>query len=307
MEESLYGPSGFYSSGRGIAGGRGGDFLTSPEVGPLFGAVVARALDTWWHELGQPTPYRVFDVGTGPGTLLKTLEFAAPECSSAWELIGVDRVTKSTLPDDLSGCVVIANELLDNLVFRVVERAAHGWSEVHVETSSEPGGANEVAQEVLVECSSPGFEIAVGQRAPLLGGASDWVQSVLARGPERMLLFDYGLPDTAALANRGDWLRTYRAHQRGSDPLLEPGQWDITTDIAVDQLPTPTSVHTQAQWLGHWGIDDLVEEGRQYWLANAARPDLAAMRMRSRLREADALLSPEGLGSWLVLEYQSQR
>ena len=39
-------------------GRAGGDFVTSPEVGPLFGALVARALDRWWRELGEPGPVR---------------------------------------------------------------------------------------------------------------------------------------------------------------------------------------------------------------------------------------------------------
>ena len=48
---------GFYSTG-GQAGRRG-DFLTSPEVGPLFGAVVAGALDTWWDQAGRPDEWTV--------------------------------------------------------------------------------------------------------------------------------------------------------------------------------------------------------------------------------------------------------
>ncbi|MEL6982425.1 MAG: hypothetical protein AAFO29_08375, partial [Actinomycetota bacterium] len=43
VERCLYGPDGFYATS-GIAGRRRGDFLTSPEVGPLFGAIVTRAL-----------------------------------------------------------------------------------------------------------------------------------------------------------------------------------------------------------------------------------------------------------------------
>ncbi|HEX8803821.1 MAG TPA: hypothetical protein VF743_06500, partial [Acidimicrobiales bacterium] len=40
VERALYDPDGgFYESGGGSAGGRGGHFLTSPEVGGLFGAV----------------------------------------------------------------------------------------------------------------------------------------------------------------------------------------------------------------------------------------------------------------------------
>jgi SAM-dependent MidA family methyltransferase len=58
MNMALYGPEGFYNSG-GRAGRRG-DFITSPEVGPLFGAVLARALDAWWVEMGSPDDFRVF-------------------------------------------------------------------------------------------------------------------------------------------------------------------------------------------------------------------------------------------------------
>jgi len=43
VDAALYDPhSGFFSRGGGA--GRRGDFLTGPEVGPLFGAVIARAL-----------------------------------------------------------------------------------------------------------------------------------------------------------------------------------------------------------------------------------------------------------------------
>ena len=53
MEAALYDPvGGFYAAG-GRAGGRSGQFLTSPEVGPLFGAVLARALDAWWADAGR--------------------------------------------------------------------------------------------------------------------------------------------------------------------------------------------------------------------------------------------------------------
>jgi SAM-dependent MidA family methyltransferase len=70
LEAALYDPAtGFYETG-GRAGRRG-DFLTSPEVGPLFGAVVARALDRWWDGLGRPDPFVVVDAGAGPGTLAR--------------------------------------------------------------------------------------------------------------------------------------------------------------------------------------------------------------------------------------------
>ena len=73
LERALYDPdAGFYETG-GRAGRPRGDFLTSPEVGRLFGAVVARALDAWWRRPGQPDPFVVVEAGAGPGTLCRTV------------------------------------------------------------------------------------------------------------------------------------------------------------------------------------------------------------------------------------------
>lgn len=309
VDYCLYDPSiGFYRAGRGRAGRRGGDFLTSPEVGPLFGAVLAHALDQWWDELGQPARFPVVDAGSGPGTLLKALQLASPRCAAVWTLRAAD-VTPGMTPDlgDIAGGVVLANELLDNLPFRILEPTAGvgeahtpGLHEVYVDWS----GATPV--EVLVSVSGPSLtpQPPSDGRFPFVEAANRWVTDALDRRPARILAFDYGTRTTAELAGRGGWLRTYRQHARGADPFLEPGQWDITTDIPFDQLPPATRLESQAAFLRRFGIDRLVEEGRAVWLEKAARPDLDAMRMRSRLREADALLDPGGLGSWMVATWE---
>ena len=64
MQLALYGEGGFYTTS-GRAGRRGGDFITNPEVGPLFGTVIARALDAWWKELGSPGRFDVVECGAG--------------------------------------------------------------------------------------------------------------------------------------------------------------------------------------------------------------------------------------------------
>ena len=88
MHLALYGEYGFYSqSGRA---GRRGDFITSPEIGPLFGALIARALDAWWHELGEPTEFTFVDAGAGPGTLARSVFAAEPECLDALRYVAVE-------------------------------------------------------------------------------------------------------------------------------------------------------------------------------------------------------------------------
>ena len=73
VELALYGPDGgFYAGGRG-AGRGGADFITSPEVGPLFGTVLAGAVVSWWEELGRPDPFTVVEAGAGRGTLAASI------------------------------------------------------------------------------------------------------------------------------------------------------------------------------------------------------------------------------------------
>jgi SAM-dependent MidA family methyltransferase len=82
------------------------------------------------------------------------------------------------------------------------------------------------------------------------------------------------------------------------------GEQDITVEVAIDQLPAPSSVSTQANFLRRHGIDALVEEGKHMWEERASRPDLEAMKMRSRVSEAEALLDASGLGGFSVLEWE---
>lgn len=317
MSEALYGDEGFYT-GRGRAGRRG-DFLTSPEVGPLFGAVVARFLDSEWNRIGRPDPFVVVDAGAGPAALVRALLASEPECARAMRLVAVDVSaaqraqhpasveSRPDLPDGPLEGVIIANELLDNLPFRL---AVHDgdWREAYVVRL--PDGR-------LVETLSAPFDplpavlpasASLGARAPLQDAARAWVDDAhgrLNRGT--LLVIDYMSPSTAALAERPwrDWLRTHRAHLRGDHYLVAPGTQDITSEVALDQLPAPDTVRTQAQWLQLHGIAELVEEGKRYWDAHAARPDLAAIRMRSRISESEALLDPDGLGAFTVLEYRA--
>ena len=130
MQLALYGEGGFYTTG-GRAGRRGGDFITSPEVGPLFGTVIARALDAWWKELGSPSRFDVVECGAGPGTLARSILAAQPECLGAMHYVAVEISasqralhpqgveSRETMPDGPITGVILANELLDNLPFRL--------------------------------------------------------------------------------------------------------------------------------------------------------------------------------------------
>lgn len=334
LELALYADgAGFYTAAGGRAGRRRGDFITSPEVGPLFGAVVGRYLDQVWDELGCPDPFVVVDAGAGPGTLAVAVRSAAPRCAEALTYVLVERsatqralhaerlghslcagegdgprfVSSATLPDGPFRGVVLANELLDNLAFRVLERTDDGWCEVYVgEGPVEVLGPVVAADEGLADQLAP--NAAVGARLALQQEAAGWVAGVVGRlTGGRLLVIDY-VTTSAAMAARpwSEWLRTYSSHRGGGHPLEDPGTRDITCEVAVDQLERirpATRKCTQAEWLVAVGIDELVDAGRRIWTERAHVGDLAALAARSRVREAEALCDPTGLGAFGVLEW----
>ena len=375
MEAALYDPVGGFFARAGGAGRAGRDFLTSVEVGSLFGALVARAADGWWEQLGRPDPFLVVDAGAGRGQLARDVLRARPACAGALRYVLVERsaglraaqaellplepaelvlgpavppepdeepvavpgsgpmvTALEALPAGPAIGVIVANELADNLPFRIVERtAAGGWNEIRVaeapsggDRSAPAGGARPptadlrfaeivfTAEEGLVAAAerlTEGHDIPVGARLPVPTALSGWLRSAAAtlrRGV--VAVIDYGAP-VEELAARGQaaWLRTYRAQRPGGSPLDAPGAQDITADVPREALLRAAAAvglsvlteTTQAEWLRSLGVGALVEEARAAWHGRAAT-DLAAIAARSRVHEADALLDPAGLGAHRV-------
>ena len=316
MRLALYGQGGFYTTG-GRAGRRGDDFITSPEVGPLFGTVIARALDAWWKELGSPSRFDVVECGAGPGTLARSILAAQPECADAMHYVAVEISASQralhpqsvesceTMPDSPITGVILANELLDNLPFRLFVFDG-SWMEAFVSQAS-GGQFVEVlrAPDVVPSCLPQ--TASLGSRAPVQDAATSWVRDCLSKiNHGRLLLFDYCSVSTAemALTPWREWLRTYRDQGRGTHYLTDPGSQDITGQVMLDQLPAGFASLTQADFLKQWGIDELVREGNAYWESMKHAPDVAAMKMRSRSNEATSLTDSSGLGTFNALSWQ---
>jgi NADH dehydrogenase [ubiquinone] 1 alpha subcomplex assembly factor 7 len=373
MEAALYDPEGGFFSRGGGAGRAGSDFLTSPEVGSLFGVLLSRAIDDWWDRLGRPDPFLVIEAGAGRGRLARDVLRASPRCAPTLRYVLVERSAAlreaqaeqlelepaelvlgpatppepdeepvavpgvgplvTALPELPAGTfkgVVVANELLDNLPFRIVERAPevipstapllgttspHGrWLEVRV---GEVGGRfSEVLvpadEELAFQADGLSGELPVpaGSRLPVPTGMAEWLRrasTMLRRGA--LILIDYAEP-VESLLTRGPegWLRTYRAQGRGGPALDDPGSQDITADVPLEALRrsavragfTIATETTQADWLRSLGATELVEEARAAWHGRSAT-DLASLAARSRVTEADALLDPGGLGAHRVV------
>jgi SAM-dependent MidA family methyltransferase len=340
MELALYGAEGFYTRGGGA--GRRRDFVTSVEVGPLFGAVLARALDAWWDELGQPAPFTVVEAGAGRAQLARSILRANPRCASALRYVLVEVAPSARAEHPVGLPHVVPSQVFATPAGGNDDDAAVGPPGPLVTSLGElpvtaidgvvlanelldnlafdlyerrPDGWCEVRicrredglSELLVPADAVDLDAPAGARVPIQRAAQGWLRDALGvvrRG--RVVVIDY-TATTAELATRSGWLRTYAEHTLGSDPLRAPGHGDITADVCIDQLAAvraPTQVRSQADFLRAHGIDELVLEGRARWAAAANAPDVAALAARSRVGEAAALLDPAGLGGFTVLEYE---
>lgn len=318
VERALYDSDhGFYAT-VGQAGGRRGDFVTSVEVGPLFAALIADRLDRAWLDAGRPSEFFVSEVGAGVGTLFRGVLRAAPACLDSLTYTLVERsahlqAQHESLPTDswrssptiptTRQHVVMANELLDNLAFGIAERVDGGWAPVHV------GSRN---GELLLDARPKDQELdyltdlapdaTAGQRVPITAAANEWVVQAKANA-DLVVVFDYAASTAELAARSPGWLRTYAAHTKGSDPLVAIGTRDITCDVAIDQLPWPDVITNQADWLGAQGLEERVEAARALWSERGHIGDLAAIAARSAIGEAQALTDPDGLGAFIVLEW----
>ena len=315
IERALYDSEfGFYSSG-GRAGRRG-DFLTSAEVGPLFGHVVSRAIDAEWDRLGQPEEFTFIDFGAGPGTLARAIHAASPRVADHLRYIAVERsetqrenhpdgvlsvdaLTTDHIGSGVSG-MVFANELLDNFAFTPIR-----WDGgVPAFASVDVDDRNDLVETYLVNAEREVTHLLPGRLVMDQLSAATWVRwvrgDVITRG--RLVVIDY-----ARLLSEDVEVRTYSDHGRAGEPLVGLGSKDITVDVDLEALQQSVgqaeSIVQQHEWLRAHGVDELVEEGRSIWQREAGVGDLAALRAKSRIREAESLCDERGLGGFLVSEW----
>lgn len=258
MSETLYTPGLGYYSGGSRKFGPGGDFITAPELTPLFG----QALATQIQQIMALSAPHVLEAGAGTGLLaadlLLELEHrgALPETYSILEVSGelrerqfdtlsakvprlADRVRwLDTLPEHFSGALV-ANEVLDVMPVHLIAWRPEGIFERGVSLTADgrfawadhpaTGRLAEAAAALDITCPSEGEYVS---ELNLAGRA--WVAELADRlDSGAMILIDYGYPRAEFyLGSRstGTLLCYYRHHAHG-DPFLWPGLNDITAFV----------------------------------------------------------------------------
>jgi SAM-dependent MidA family methyltransferase len=310
MELALYAPGLGYYSGGAAKLGPAGDFVTAPEISPLFGRCIARQVAEVLAAIGGGA---VLELGGGTGALA---EAALAEAGAAldWCMLEPspelrerqyarlgDRVAwADTLPQGFRG-VILANEVADALpVERFTihdgeprrlgvrrEGAGFDWTLLPPET----GFAGIIhALEIELGCAFP--EGYTSEFSPMLQA---WVRS-LADSLEAglVLLVDYGLPRRELYATErmdGTLICHYR-HRAHGDPFFWPGLQDLSAWVDFTSVAeagaeaglTLEGYTTQAAFLAGNGIDRMLQ---------AAPGDAAGITL---VQQAKRLLLPGELG-----------
>jgi SAM-dependent MidA family methyltransferase len=293
MQAVLYTPGlGYYAAGTRKLGdaASGGDFVTAPEMSPLF----AQALAAQIAELFDQVPAHLLEFGAGSGAMAVDLIAALADQGKSVERYSIVEVSADlaerqrarlqtnpvewlcTPPHDFEG-VMIANEVLDVMPVQIFVKRGREllergvvWEAGALAWAERP--AREELQSAVAAIEAAQGELPDGFSSELGLVAAAWMRSAgawLARGA--LLVIDYGFPRREYYHPQrlmGTLMCHYRHHAH-ADPLWMPGLNDITAHI--DFTAIADAAHgvglevlgytTQAHFLLNCGLLDRLRAG----------------------------------------------
>jgi SAM-dependent MidA family methyltransferase len=302
MELALYAPGlGYYTAGARKFG-EAGDFVTAPEISPLFARCLARQCRELLDRLGGG---EILEFGAGSGALaadllleLEILEFLPKrylileispdlkerqrETLEAQAPHLLERVIwLDHMPEQGFRGVVVANEVLDAMPVHRFRVEADGVREGFVRWSGErfeafwdqpatPGLADAVtALQKQVGKLGEGYESELNLRA------GPWLEALGERmAAGALLLIDYGYPASEYYhpQRSSGSLMCYYRHRAHGDVLALPGLQDITAHVDFSAVAAAgldagfelAGYTNQANFLLGCGLDQLVTDSDPY-------------------------------------------
>lgn len=317
--------------------GRGGDFMTSPELHPFFGNTLARQVAEAWDALGQPHHLVVREHGASSGGLaydiLVALHEKAPDVLDAidYRLVDVnthrldeaiaamveagfgDKV-RAEHPDTITpeSGVVLANEVADALpVHRLVMRGGR-FHEIRVGLDDdaefvdvEHPATDELAAEITSHLDRHNVRLPEGAIIEWCPAAVNWIQGIARNLTAGIaVVIDYGYPVTELWQEhrlRGT-VRGYHQHDATDNPYIRVGEQDITAHVDFSLL-ADTATSEGLHVLGITTQSDyLTRLGLGDWLIDLQmQPDVDYAEYYRAQMATMRLIDPAGLGRFRVL------
>ncbi len=291
MQMALYTPHLGYYSGDANKFGLGGDFVTAPEISPLF----AQALANQVALVLQTTAGNVLELGAGTGKLAAGLLLRLAELEQLPQHYFILEVSANlrqrqqeylqsilpaalysrlqwldALPEALTG-VVVGNEVLDAIPVHVVEWRAGQWRERGIGFDQQLVWQTQLLQDLSLVAAIDTRQLPDGYITEVCPAAQGLIASLvtmLVRG--LVLMPDYGFAASEYYhpQRAQGTLMCHYQHYAHDNPLIYPGLQDITAHVDFTAMAEAALAHgldcagytNQAQFLINCGILQLLQQ-----------------------------------------------
>lgn len=310
MAQALYAPGlGYYSGGNmvfgampqgmrtpdGVLHGAGSDFVTAPEISPLFGQALARQVAQALQVTGTD---EVWEFGAGTGALALQIMDALAALGVTvrrYTIVDLSQPLKErqqvtlrahgetvqwvdALPETMRG-VVVGNEVLDAMPVKLLARVGGEWHERGVVWAGRDDG--NTADQAFAWQDRP-----TDLRPPTeVPGVYDYLTEIHIQGEAfvrtlgdrlkagAIFLLDYGFPENEYYHEQRHMgtVMCHKAHMVDDNPLVQVGSKDVTahvnfTGVAVAGQDAGLEVlgyTNQAHFLLNCGLADAMQAGSQ--------------------------------------------
>ncbi|MDA0305796.1 MAG: SAM-dependent methyltransferase [Proteobacteria bacterium] len=262
MNDALTHPRlGYYMQGDTF--GRGGDFITAPEISQMFGELIGLWCAIGWQAMGAPNPASLVELGPGRGTLmadmlragrqlegfLDALSVYLVEVSPALKSLQEETLTSkadihaaralgwvSGLDDVPEGpLLVVANEFFDALPVHQFQKTPDGWRERMIDVENGEFvfalGDDPDTDPILPPGTENAADGDIVEVRPLARTMGRDLGARLMAAPGMVLIIDYGHAESAP----GDTLQAVKAHEF-HNPLVDPGTADLTAHVDFAEI-----------------------------------------------------------------------
>lgn len=299
MQAALYHPGMGYYASPNTSIGRKGDFYTSPQAHPIFGAMLGEQALEAWRILGEPSTFHIIESGGGMGHLCNDmlnylkdkpayegLKYTIIEINphledQQWSLLinHASNVSFAKSLDDICPAdkgLIISNELFDAMPVHLIEMRTNPM-EVHVslennEFTETLGPLSDAAiSDYLNEFIKD--KLPEGYRTEVNLEMKDWFSSaskVLKEGFVVSIDYGYGAAEYYADERSRGTIMCYYKHQLSENPYENIGGQDITSHVNFSALKrfgdelgfAGIGFARQGAYLVSLGIDKMIAEMR---------------------------------------------